>query len=449
MATTGKTAILMLEKAMETHEHQMDMLSLTAFEEPKGGEMEISENWIWRPYQQHAPLISGWDLTSSETDIIEETYPAVLGTPSNDFVEQRADKMRTQIFWERRAKESGRKQASALNQAIASAIAKQGSLFVRSNATSGYPFIAEAQALMNERQLPDNGRIFMLNDRDNLLFATDLAGRQTLQGRPENEAWAKGQIGANVAGFDVYTASFLINLVGGANPGTQVKADVSHKPEAGSVSATGVVTNVDARTGTISVTASASYNIGDKVTFRNPNPGTKVKALGLSDKTNTNQPMTFAIVAKPTATSVTVYPKPIAADDSALTTLQAAYANIDTQILAGARMVRENIDASEKTSIFWDREAVEVLGGTIPAELLKAYDGMKVISSTMKNGLRMYMVFDGDIAKMTFRFRLFTWYGITICNPSNCGAAVRHGGAAPTTLAPTTLATTLTTTVIP
>jgi hypothetical protein len=49
---------------------------------------------------------------------------------------------------------------------------------------------------------------------------------------------------------------------------------------------------------------------------------------------------------------------------------------------------------------------------------------MKVLSKTMENGQTMYMVYDGNIATMTFRYRLFTWYGITMAQPQNAGVAV-------------------------
>ena len=152
VSSTGKTAEVMVEKFKETYEHQQQMIELTDFHEPEGGMMQDSSNVIWYPVQQHAPILSGWDLSSAETGIIEETYPAVLGTPNNDFVQQRADQMRTQRYWERRGEQSGKRQATELNSDIASAVATQGSLFYRSNVTSGYEFIAEAQAIMNERQ---------------------------------------------------------------------------------------------------------------------------------------------------------------------------------------------------------------------------------------------------------------------------------------------------------
>jgi len=423
--STGKIAEIMFEKTLETYEHQMDMLSLTNFNQPDGGMMQNTGNFIWYPVQQHAPIITGWDITGEETGIIEETYPALLGTPKNDFVQMRADDLRDLRFWEKRAVQSGKRQATKLNSAIASAIAVQGTLFYRSNATSGYEFIAEGQAIMNERQAQVDGRTFMLNDRDQLLFSADLAGRQTLQGRPA-DTWKTGQIGSNVAEFDVYTGSFLPNITGGADPALTINGNQAFVPTGGSVNATtGVVTNVDYREATLVVNNSALVSVGDKFTLQNT--AVDINSVGLADKTNTGSAMTFTVIEIPAGgVTLKVYPKPIAVGQAAITVLQESYANINTQILTGATLTRLNIDASNKVNLFWDRSAVEVLGGTIPAELFKQYDGMKVITDTMSNGLQLYMVYDGNIATMNFRFRLFTWYGITINNPSNCGVAVTY-----------------------
>lgn len=422
-STTGKTLILILEEAMKTFEEQDLLLPMVDFYEPTAADMQNAGNFIWRPVDQQAPIIPGWDLTGNETGLIEETYPAVLGTPSNDLLELRADDVRDDTFYRRRAKRSAMRQGSYLNQQIASAIALQGSLFYKSTASSGFDFVKTAQVQMNQRQLiKDNGRCFLFNDEDGGTFAEDLAARQTVQGRPE-QVWKTGQIGQNIAEFDIYTGSFLPNLTGGADPAATVTGDQSFAPTSGSVNATtGVVTPVDYRTATIAVSASGSYNVGDKVTISNS--GTTVKAVGLDDKTVTTSAMTFSIISKPTTTSIEIFPKPIAADDTALNTLELAYANIDTVILNGATVDRLNTDASNQTNLFWEKSAVEVLGGTIPANLFSEFGGNKVVSESMSNGLRMYLLYDGDITKATFKWRLFTWWGITIKQPQNCGVAL-------------------------
>lgn len=420
--TAGKIAEVMFESALETYEPQDMLLPLTNFMEPDGATMQNAGNTIWRPVQQHRPVIPGFDLTGLETGIIEETYAAFLGTPNNDLVSLRADDMRDLSFWEKAGRESGRQQATQLNKDIATAIGTQGGMFYRTNATSGYDVIAEGQALMNERQGKKTDRYFILNDRDNLKYAKDLAARQTLQGRPE-EVWQRGQIGQNVAEFDVYTGSFLPNLTGGADPATTVTANQSFAPTAGTVNpTTGTVTNVDYRYATIAVTASAAYNVGDKITIANG--GVTIKAVGLADKSDTGVAMTFTVISKPTGTSLQISPKPIALDDPALSTLEKSYANVNTRILSAATVNRVNIDASKKTNLFWDKDAVEVLGGNMPVELFKSFDGLKVISKTMKNGLKMYMLYDANMINLQLRYRILVWYGITVADPSRCGVAV-------------------------
>lgn len=416
--TTGKIAEVVFEKALETYEHQMQMLDLVDFWKPSAADLQNAGNFVWRPVQQHAPVIAGFDVTGQETGIIEETYPAVLGTPQNDIFEIRVDDLRDLQFWERRGEQSGMKQATTLNKAITDLIVDTGSLWVRTNATSGYNAIAEAQAIMNERQKSkDDMRYFMLNDRDNLKYGSDLAARQTLQGRPE-DTWKTGQIGRNVAEFDVYVGSFLKSITGSSGSAT-TSAAVSFKPEGGSVNAsTGVVTNVDYRiSGDIPIATSNPFAVGDRVTFSG------VNALGLADKTDTGQLMTFTVV-EVSGLNIKVFPKPIAVNDPALNTLEQAYANVSGVIASGATVTRLNTDASARANVFWSKPSIEVLGGDAPVDLLNEFGGMKVISETMSNGQKMYMAYDGNIKTLQFTCRLFTWYGITNTDPSANGVLV-------------------------
>lgn len=413
--STAKAVEVMFETAMETHEHQSQMLDMVSVYKPDSAEMQNANNVIWRGVQQHAPIKEGWDMTGKEGGIIKEFYPATLETPKNDYFELRADDMRDRTFWEERGRESGKKQASFLNQRLAKLIKDTGTLFYRSNETSGYDFIAEAQALMNERQLYNNSRCFIMNDRDTKKFGSDLAARQTLQGRPE-QTWNTGQIGQNIAEFDVYTGSYLGTLAGGASPDTTTTALLSFKPE-GTALVGGVELNVDYRLASIPVVSSAGYNVGDKITMG-------VNALALTDKSDTGELMTFSVVAIPDGTTLEVYPKPIALDDPGLSAEEAAFANVDTQIANGATVSRVNIDASARSNIFFEKDSIEIIGGDAPLSLLSEFDGMKVISSQLKSGQTMYMAYDGNIATLNFRCRLFTWWGLNNRNPSNNGVAV-------------------------
>ena len=125
--SAGKIAEVLFENALDTHDEQDMLIDKTDMFTPEAGTMQNSGNVVWRPVQQHAPVISGWSLAGQEQEIIEETYPAYLGTPKNDFVKQRVDDLRDMTFWERRGKEAGRQQATELNKSIANLIATSGS----------------------------------------------------------------------------------------------------------------------------------------------------------------------------------------------------------------------------------------------------------------------------------------------------------------------------------
>ena len=421
--STAKSVEVLFETALETYEHQMQMLDLVDVFTPDPAAFQNSSNIIWRPVQQHAPIKEGWSLTGSFGDVIEEYYPAQLETPRNDAFQLRADDLRDQRFWERRGKQSGKKQATFLNQKLAELVTNQGSLYFRSNTSTGYDFVGNAQTLLNERQVSSDMRCFVLNERDRQVYAKDLADRETLAGRAEG-AYATGLIGRNVADFDVYSGSYLPRLAGGASPATTVSANQSFKPE-GTTTSGGTTVNVDYRIARIAVADSSSYNVGDKIKFTNPSSAGDVMALGLADKTNTGQAMTFTIVAKPTGTSIDVYPKPIAIDDSTLDDEEEAAANVHTTIKNMAVVTRLNTDTSARANIFWAKDSIEIIGGDAPIELLAEFGGMQVISSAMSNGQKMYMAYDGNIETLNFQCRLFTWWGLVNKNPMANGVGIR------------------------
>lgn len=422
--TAGKIAEVLFENALETYELETSLLDKTQVFRPDPATMQNAGDVIWRPVEQHAPIIEGWDMTGQEQEIIEETYPATLGLPKNDMPQLRIDQLRDKSFWENRGKASGRKQAIDLNKKIAEMIASSSSLFYRSNAASGFDFISEAQALMNEQQGKRTNRCFYLNDRATKDFSEDLAARQTIQGRPE-QVWKSGQIAGNVAQFDVYTASFCPILTGGADPATTTTAAASFKPEAGTVdSTTYAVTNIDYREVVIAVVDSSGYSVGDKVTIANS--GTTIKALGKADKTATDTAMTFTVVSKPNGTSLKLWPKPIAADDGALTETEKAYANVDTTITSGATVNRVNIDASKRTNLFFDEDAIEVLDGDVPLEMFKEFEGARHIKMPLSNGLTMHMLYSASSRTLNFDYRLFTRYGLCMKDPSRAGVAVQY-----------------------
>jgi hypothetical protein len=201
--------------------------------------------------------------------------------------------------------------------------------------------------------------------------------------------------------------------------------DQYNLPEGGSVDVGNhTVTNVDYREGSLLLTAvPTGFNIGDKFVIK-AGGLYKHKIVGRADKTLGSALLgdfTATIVAA-SGSTLKFYPKFIANDRG--TVLERAYSNVDNHVGAASTISRLE-DGGKKSNLFWDKSAIEILVGTVPSGKFKEFAGLKTMSHTMKNGVDMFMVYDGNIEDMTFRFRLFTWYGITVCKPQNCGVALR------------------------
>lgn len=437
--TAGKMAEVMFENYVEVFEHSDTMLDLVTVETPSPATMQNTNDVSWKSVEQLAPIIEGWDLVGKEQSILEQTYPRTLGTPKNDFVEVPIRDLRDIGFWERRGKASAKRQISHLNSEIAKAIGYQGSLFFIDNSSeSGYEIVAKAQTVMNERQFDATSpRYFLFNDRDNLKFSAELASRQTLQGRPE-KIWKTGQIAQNVAGFDVFVGSFAPSESGGASAAATVLGTQRFKPEAGTVNeTTKVVTNKDYREATIYL----DYTGGDldekivpgnKMFFVKSDYSDGIKPLALVDKnvldhnyadllSYTNFFFSVISVDK-VAKSVTVFPKPIAANDTLLTAEELPYINVDKLIETGWSVGHEH--GTRRMNLFWDKSCVEVLSGEIPVEMFKTHSGQKSLKYKMKNGVSMCIIYDSNIVNMSFRYRMFVWYGINIAKPHACGSCI-------------------------
>lgn len=436
--TTGKIAEVMFGDFVDTWKKQAVMIDLVDSDFMDPGSLQNAGNTVWYPVEQHRPILDGFDLTGQEQGIIEETVPISLGTPKNDFTQLRIDNLRDTRFWERAGKAAAKTQLTDVNKQLINLVQNTGANFYKwdtsTQGTNGFEFASQAQVILDDWQVYDDmGRNYLLNTTDLQKFAADLSGRETLGSKADrsDKAYADGGVGEYVAAFDIYKSSSLSKISGSNITVTTVSADVSLEPEAGSVnSTTNTVTNVDYRLGTIPVTSSAAYAVGDWISFVNDPSGTPVtvEKIGLADKSESGATFTAKVVGIPNGTSIEIFPKPIALDDPGLTDLQKAYANINTQILSGASVVKENTAEvnGSRANIFWTKDSLKMISGEAPWELMSQYDGNQVLKESLGNGLTAYMVYDGNIASATFRYRLFIWYGLANFNPMANGVGVTY-----------------------
>jgi hypothetical protein len=411
---TLKTLIALYDKTAEQMENNFSYAQAVEVDTHPGTQLQNSNNVYWRNVEQQRPVKQGWDMTGEESPIIEQGYPLALEDPWNDFIPIRVDDLRDKGFLERASRASADRQNSNLNKGVANLVSNTGSLYYESS-SADFDFVAEADTLLTERQAYRGmGSSFFLTPRNNQLMAGNLASRTLYPNNRSENAYGTALIGENVAGFDVLRAPTYGTVAASAYSST-IAADVLNVPEGSDTSGASPV-NIDYRLGTVTVASAVGLTVGDVVTMG-------VNALGLSDKTDTGELMTFKVTAI-SGTTVSVFPKPIAAGQAGITDEQAAYANIASPILSGAAIVAVNTNGGQSNA-FWANDSICVVNGDAPLELLNEFDGMKVVSQTLKNGVKLYMAYDANLATLNCRVRLFTWYGLVNKDPSRNGVAIK------------------------
>jgi len=422
--TAAKTIEVIWESTLEFFETQDLLLDMCDSNTPDPGMMQKSNDEYWVPVQQDGRIIEGDDLSGQARGIVEQQCPYTLGTLKNDLVNQKALDLRTEEYWRKTQRASVKKMASHLNSEIANTIAAHGAHYIRANDANGFDFISRGQELQDDLQAVNLKRYFLLNNPTKRAYASDLANKDNLTGRPEEYAWKKGMVGTDVADYDILSGSFLPLITGGANPATTVVGTQSFIPE-GTIynPATRARTPIDYRQAIIPVVDASGYAVGDKVQFANA--AVPVEWIGRDTKVTTQKPFTATIVDI-NGNNVTIFPKPIAFDDPALGVAEKPSSTVNTRILAGATMDRMNIDASAKTNLFWEKDAVTVVKGTIPSELFQSYQAANVLTKTLSNGLTLYCMYKGDIITLDFDFRITARWGVVINDPGNCGVAVKY-----------------------
>ena len=413
--STAKSIEVLFDDAMDTHEEQMQMATMIEDVQLSNADMQNSRNIFWRQVQQQAEIVEGFTINDNQFgDVIELSYPSMLPpNPYNTPIVLRSDDLRDERFLARKITEAVKRLGSDQNQRIASLVTDTGSLFYRSAAgTAGYNFVREAKTLLSERQLAmDSGISYFLNNRTASLIEADLANRSNIAGLPDS-VYTTGMLGHNVAGFDIYEGAYLPSLAGGALTGVTVATTVSQAPEA-------LDSNnmpIDYRIGTITVSSAANINAGDKLSF------TGVRALGLQDKTVTTSDFTCSVISK-AGNVLTVYPKPIALNDSALSASQLAYANINTQITAGTAVTRLNSDTAAMSNVFWCNDSVEIVNGDVNAEVL-GDSSLKVLNRSMSSGTKVTLAYSGSINSLNLQVRLIAWYGLVNRDPMRNGVGL-------------------------
>lgn len=377
-------------------------------------QMERSGDTIWRPMPYIAQSYDGMDQTANFDDATQLSVPATLGYSKSSPWQMDAKELRDALQEGRLGEAAKQKLASDINVAIMNVAALQGTLVVkRTAAASGFDDVAACEALMNEQGVPSFDRALALSTRDYNGMASNLAGRQTMQGKPV-AAYERAYVGM-VASFDTWKLDYANRLAAAAGGGaltvdTQASAGNYHTPVATRTAATGERTNVDNRYQQITISATTNVAAGDCFTIAG------INAVHHITKGDTGQLKTFRVISVDDGTTLTISP-PIISNQGG-TDAEAQYQNVTVTESATAAIVFLNTVAAS-INPFWQRDALEILPGRYAVPPGGA--GMDVMRGTTDQGIELMLSKQTDINTLKTKYRADVLFGVVNKQPEMSG----------------------------
>ena len=376
--------------------------------------MERTNNTIWRPQPYISRSYSGTDMTSNFLDYTQLAVPATIGFNQSVPWIMTATELRDALQEQRLGDSAKQKLASDINVAVMNVASAQGTLVVkRLSAASGFDDVAQCEAIFNEQGVNFDSRYLALSTRDYNGMASNLAGRQTLQGKALT-AYDRAYIG-QVASFDTFKLDYSNRIAAAA--GSSITIDTRDAalnyqiPRAVTASpTTSERLNVDNRFQTVTVSSTTGVAAGDCFTIAN------VFAVHHITKQNTGQLKTFRVISVTNSTQMVISPGIVS--NQVANTASAEYQNcVVTTKASNAAIVFLNT-AAAPINCFWQKDAIEILPGryAVPSDA-----GANVMRASTDQGIELVMQKQYDINTMKTRYRLDTLFGVVNKQPEMSG----------------------------
>lgn len=376
--------------------------------------MERTGDIIWRPQPYIAQSHDGTDATANFDQATQLAVPATIGYQKHSTALLTATELRDLLQEGRLGEAAVQKLSSDINVAVMNVAAQQGTLVVkRTTAASGFDDMAQCEAIMNEQGVQAFDRYAALSTRDYNGMASNLAGRQTMTGKPTT-AYEKAFVG-QVASFETYKMDYANRLAAAAGGAGITMSTLDgggnyYVPKATSTAATGERSNVDNRYQTITVSSTTNVAAGDCFTVA------ALDAVHHITKGDTNQLKTFRVISVPSATTLVISPPMITnqVPDDASTQYQNCV--INTKSGTSALVFLNTVAAA--VNPFWQKDAIELLPGryAVPPNA-----GVAVMRATTGQGIEVVMQKFYDINTMLTKFRWDIRFGVCMKQPEMAG----------------------------
>lgn len=376
---------------------------------------ERSGNTVWRPMPYVAQSYTGLDQSANfNRNYTQLSVPTTLGYSHSVPLTLSATELRDLLQRERLGEAAMQRLASDINLDCSNLAALTGTVVVkRTSAASGFDDVAACDNAFNRVGVPMFDRKAVYASSHYNSMASNLAGRQTMQGKPV-DAFERAFVG-QIANFDTYKADYAYRLTAAAGVSVTMNgANQYYTPKATSTASTGELSNVDNRYQTISITVSSgTVKVGDCFTIAGVN---EVHHITKQDTGNLKTFRVTAIVTGAGGTGTVQISPPIISAGGG-TDAEKQYQNVTATPANGAAITWLNTASTEVNS-FWQGDCFEIAPGRyMPQE----DSGLAVMSSTTEQGVTVVMTRQGAIGDLSTKYRWDVFYGLVNKQPQMSG----------------------------
>lgn len=408
----SKSDVVFFEDVLEGFEPNLSVSQHAEKFSPGMQEFVQSGLQIWRPMPYSSLEVTGLNITGMYADATQLSVPSSLNT-STDVINVPREMSAVELNDPLRRK--GLVESAVLTLAghaerkVADVAANQGSLVItKSTALTGYDDVTPCEAIMSENDIAQNKpKTMAFNIRDYNRMSGELAGKNTMQGRPDT-AYGRSLIGDNVAGFSAFKAQYAKTLAAAGGGAITVSGAQSHIPVATDANGN----NVDNRYGNLTVSATAGVAAGDAFTIAG------VNAVSHLHKQDTGQLKTFRVVEVVDGTTLKITPQ-IIVNHGGATQPEKEYANCSAQAANLAAITWLNTTQA-KTNIFFANNSIELIGGSLAVDG-DEFANMAVMREKTSNGIEIVFAKQGDISTLKAKYRLTMWLNANLLNPEMAG----------------------------
>jgi len=416
----SKDTLVLFNEQVEGFEDQLVISKAFRNMSEDGVALERANNTVWVPQPYIAQSFTGIDQSSNfARNYAQLSVPVSLSYSHSVPFTMSATELRDPLQQKRIMKAALQRLASDINVDCSNLAALQGSIFSkRTAAASGFDDVAQIDTAMNRVGISMADRKAFYNSGDYNSMASNLAQRQTVQGKVQT-AYEKAYVG-NVAGFETYKLDYGYRLTAAvATSVTITNGSALYYTPTSTTASTDTLsrTNNDNRfqTVTLAVGGTTGIKAGDAFTIAGVNEVHHIT------KQDTGSLKTFRIVSQASGTAgasgnYVITPPIISGTGGTDPELQ--YKNVTAAPTNGAVITFLNT-VSAVLNPFWQDDALVIMPAKYEPD---PNSGMAVTSLTTDSGITIVMAKQAQIGNLNTLYRLDAYYGLANLQPEMSGA---------------------------